>query len=71
MYRKFLSFKVGLVLTAISAGAMLTGLLSYAPAFTAEHLYVFSLLISSVAVVGYGLIVRARRLSFENPVKSE
>lgn len=62
MYRKYFSFRLGLVLTACSAGAMLTALVDPVPAITADHMYAYSLAISSMGLVGYGLIVRARRL---------
>ena len=71
MYRKYVSFKLGLVLTAGSAGAMLTALFTFAPVYTGNHMYAFSLAISALGLVGYGLIFRARRLSFEQSMKSD
>ncbi len=71
MYRKFFSFRLGIVLTAGSAGAMLTALVTFASVFSAQHIYAFSLAISAMGLVGYGLIVRARRLCIENPAQQD
>lgn len=72
MYRTFLSFKIGIVLTFLSTVVMFVLLLlSRKSQFPVEHLYPISLLLTAGALCGYGLIVRARRLALQQFVSSE
>ncbi|MCA9732943.1 hypothetical protein KC799_12485 [candidate division KSB1 bacterium] len=71
MYRTFLSFKIGLILTALSAGVMFVLLFSHGMHYTTNQLYPVSLVLSATALTGYGLMVRARRLALEQIVRSE